>query len=67
MNYDEYIQKIGFRYYGPLSRLKGFRSLTNLAARFNVQFETVDTRLPERGRDMKRRLGALCNILLDIP
>jgi hypothetical protein len=43
MNYDEYIQKIGFRFYGPLSRLKGFRRLTNLAARFNVPFEIVNT------------------------
>jgi hypothetical protein len=62
MNYDEYLQKIGFRYYGPFSRLKGYHRVTNLAARFNVAFEIVNTRLPEGGQDMKRRLGALCNI-----
>lgn len=62
MNYDQYIQKIGFRYYGPFSQLKGFRRLTDLAARFNVPFEAVNTRLPGGGRHVRRRLGALCNI-----
>jgi hypothetical protein len=62
MNYDEYVQKIGFRFYEPLSRLKGFRRLTNLTARFNIPFEIVNTRLPEGGQDMKQKLGALCNI-----
>jgi len=62
MNYDEYLQKIGFRFYGPLSGLKGFSRLTNLAARFNIAFEIVNTRLPEGAREMKQRLGPLCKI-----
>jgi hypothetical protein len=62
MDYDEYLQKVGFRFYGPLSRLKGFRRLTNLAARFNIPFEIVNTRLPDGTRDMKRKLGPLCDI-----
>jgi Methyltransferase domain len=62
MNYDEYIQKVGFRLYGPGSRLKGFGRLTNLGRRFNVPLEIVNTRLPEGGREMQRRLGALCAI-----
>jgi hypothetical protein len=62
LNYDEYIRKVGFRFYTPFSGLKGFGRLTKLAARFNVPFESLNTRLPEGGRDMNRRLGPLCNI-----
>jgi hypothetical protein len=26
MDYSEYVRKVGFYFYGPLSRLKGFRN-----------------------------------------
>lgn len=62
MNYNEYIQKVGFRYYGPLSRLKGFRRLTDAAAKLDLRFEVVNTRLPEGGHEMRRKLRPLCDI-----
>ena len=62
IEYDRYIQNVGFRYYGPLSRLKGFVRLSQLAAKFDVVFEMVNTRLPEGESDMKRRLRPLCEI-----
>jgi len=62
MDYSEYVRKVGFYFYGPLSRLKGFRRLSDLAAKFNVLFEIVNTRLPVGSHDMKQRLNALCRI-----
>ncbi|MBV8098395.1 MAG: class I SAM-dependent methyltransferase [Verrucomicrobia bacterium] len=62
IEYDRYIRNVGFRYYGPLSRLKGFARLSNLAAKFDTLFEMVNTRLPEGESDMKRRLRPLCDI-----
>jgi hypothetical protein len=52
--YDHFVQRVGFRYYGPLSRLKGFGRLSDLVAKFNVRFEIVNTRLPSDEREMKR-------------
>jgi Methyltransferase domain len=60
--YDQYIRKVGFRYYGPLSQLKGFCRLTHLSERFDVLFEMVNTRLPQGESNMKRRLRPLCRI-----
>jgi Methyltransferase domain len=60
--YGQYIRKVGFRYYGPLSQLKGFYRLTHLTERFDVLFEMVNTRLPQNESTMKRRLTPLCRI-----
>jgi hypothetical protein len=60
--YDQYIRKVGFRYYGPRSRLKGFYRLTRLSERFDVLFEMVNTRLPQGESNIKRRLRPLCRI-----
>jgi Methyltransferase domain len=60
--YDKYVRNVGFRYYGPQSRLKGFRRLTDAAAKFNLTFEVLNTRLPEREAETKQRLRPLCEI-----
>ncbi len=62
LNYERFIQKVGFYYYGPLSRLKGFRRLTDAAEKFNIRFEIVNTRLPSDRREIKRRLSKLSDI-----
>ncbi len=62
VEYDHYVRNVGFRYYGPLSRLKGFRRLTDLTAKFDVLFEMVNTRLPREEAKMKRRLRPICDI-----
>jgi hypothetical protein len=61
-DYERFIKNVGFRYYGPLSRLKGFRRLSDLAEKFNILFEIVNTRLPNDGREIKQRLGQLCDM-----
>ena len=62
MNFDEYINRIGFLVCKPHSRPTGFHMLSKLAAKFNIQLDQMNTKLPEKNRDMKQKLSSICKI-----
>lgn len=62
MNFDEYINRIGFRIYKQQSQLTGFRRLSRLADKVGISLEVANTKLPQDEKDMKRKLRALCKI-----
>lgn len=63
MDFKTYINQIGFHIYHPHSELNGFETLSQLAAkRSNICFEIANTKLPEKIKETKEKLGPLCEI-----
>lgn len=59
MRYDEYIQRLSFRFYGPQTFPKGFTRISQMLRIFHLSFEILNTRLPEHERMMRARLRDL--------
>ena len=62
MNYAEYIRRISFRLYQPMTYPKGFTRLSRILRRFNLSMEMLNTRLPEHEREQRRNFAELLRI-----
>ncbi|MDO9579643.1 MAG: class I SAM-dependent methyltransferase [Bacteroidales bacterium] len=62
MNYYDYINKIGFRFYKPQTNPKWFYRLSRLLRNFNVLLEVANTKIPVNEKAIKFRIGPLCDI-----
>jgi hypothetical protein len=63
MQYADYIAGFSFRFVKPDRPIPAsYHRLSSLLGRLNVSLEIVNTRVPEQGRMMKRRLHQLCRI-----
>jgi len=63
MRYADYIAGFSFRFIKPDQAIPAaYHKLSSLLWRVNISLEIANTRVPEEGRTMKRRLHPLCRI-----
>jgi len=62
MDYTEYIQKLSFRFYKPMTFPKAFTRISSILRYFHISLEVVNTRLPDHAHDTQTKLSQLLTI-----
>ncbi len=63
MEYEEYLSDISFRFLNPLSKLPpGYQKIAKILQFCNISIESYITRLPDREKEMKKKLHSLLKV-----